>query len=151
LVKCFIPVVQAVASDCANIRGEWSFFCSTGVWTWGLHLEPLHQPFFMMGFFEIESWFQATILLMSASWVARIIGISHRHLSREWVLKKYIGWLGTLKISVHSCFLNCQRKYIWMCYLVSFVLERLYLYIYHIFIRKVFKTTNLTHKIGWQY
>jgi hypothetical protein len=96
-------------------------------------------------------WLWIKILPISAPWVARIIGISHRHLSREWVLKKYIGWLGTLKISVHSCFLNCQRKYIWMCYLVSFVLERLYLYIYHIFIRKVFKTTNLTHKIGWQY
>jgi hypothetical protein len=22
------------------------FFCSAGVWTQGLHLEPLHQPFF---------------------------------------------------------------------------------------------------------
>jgi hypothetical protein len=30
-------------------------FCSTGVWAQGLHLEPLHQPFFMMGIFEIGS------------------------------------------------------------------------------------------------
>jgi hypothetical protein len=28
----------------------------TGVWTQGLHLEPLHQPFFVKGFFEIGSW-----------------------------------------------------------------------------------------------
>jgi hypothetical protein len=31
------------------------FFCSTGVLTQGLHLEPLHQPFFVMSFFEIGS------------------------------------------------------------------------------------------------
>jgi hypothetical protein len=29
--------------------------CSAGAWTQGLHLEPLHQPFFVMGFFEIGS------------------------------------------------------------------------------------------------
>jgi hypothetical protein len=29
------------------------FFCGTGVWTQSLHLEPLHQPFCVMGFFEI--------------------------------------------------------------------------------------------------
>jgi hypothetical protein len=34
----------------------WIFFCSTGVWTQGLHLEALHQSFlFVMGFFEIGS------------------------------------------------------------------------------------------------
>jgi hypothetical protein len=30
-------------------------FFSTGVWTQGLHLESLHQPFFVIGFFEIGS------------------------------------------------------------------------------------------------
>jgi hypothetical protein len=56
--------------------------CGTGVWTQGLHLEPLHQPFFKMGFFEIGSWelfawgwFQ-TAILIAASWVARITGMS---------------------------------------------------------------------------
>jgi hypothetical protein len=48
----------------------------TGAWTQGLHLEPLHQPFFVMGFFEIGSrklfpW-AGLILLISAFWVARI-------------------------------------------------------------------------------
>jgi hypothetical protein len=34
-----------------------SFFfnCSTRVWTQSLHFEPLHQPFFVKGFFEIRS------------------------------------------------------------------------------------------------
>jgi hypothetical protein len=29
--------------------------CGSGAWTQGLHLEPCHQPFFMIGFFKIES------------------------------------------------------------------------------------------------
>jgi hypothetical protein len=31
------------------------FFCITRAWTLGLHLELLHQPFFVKGFFEIGS------------------------------------------------------------------------------------------------
>jgi hypothetical protein len=31
------------------------FFCGTGAWTRGLHLEPLHQPYLCEGFFEIGS------------------------------------------------------------------------------------------------
>jgi hypothetical protein len=34
---------------------ELFFFGHTGVWTQGLHLEPLHQSFSVMGFFEIGS------------------------------------------------------------------------------------------------
>jgi hypothetical protein len=30
-------------------------FCDTGVWTQGQHLEPLHQPLFLKGFFELGS------------------------------------------------------------------------------------------------
>jgi hypothetical protein len=61
-----------------------SFFCSTGVWTQGLHLVPLHQPFFMIFFFEIgcskpifPGWLQTIVLLNSAPWVARITGVSY--------------------------------------------------------------------------
>jgi hypothetical protein len=57
----------------------------TGVWTQGIHLESLHQPFFVMGFFKIGSrelfvqgWHRILIFLISASWVARIIGMSHQ-------------------------------------------------------------------------
>jgi hypothetical protein len=73
-------------------------------WTQGLHFEPLHQPppfsfihmciqhlghfsppaLFCEGFFEIGShrticlgWLRTTILLICASWVARITGASH--------------------------------------------------------------------------
>jgi hypothetical protein len=56
------------------------FFFSAGIWTQGLHLEPLHQPFFVMGFFEIGScklfaW--AGFKLQSTSWIARITCMSH--------------------------------------------------------------------------
>jgi hypothetical protein len=27
-------------------------FCGTGAWTQGLNFEPLHRPFFVMGFFQ---------------------------------------------------------------------------------------------------
>jgi hypothetical protein len=39
-------------------------------WTEGLHLEPLHQPFFMMGFFEIGSCVQFALagLELPSSW-----------------------------------------------------------------------------------
>jgi hypothetical protein len=89
----------------ANHIGDcWSFwfFCFDLVWLfcgrWGLNtgphtweaggilpLEPLWQPFFVLGTFKIGSWelfaqadFQMAILLISASWVARITGMSHR-------------------------------------------------------------------------
>jgi hypothetical protein len=50
------------------------FILGTGAWTQGLHLEPLHQPYFCEGFFEIGShelfprgWLRTAILLISAS------------------------------------------------------------------------------------
>jgi hypothetical protein len=69
-------------------------FCFEGgrVWTQGLMLarqmhlllEPLCQPFFVIFFLPDRvswsicfGWFQTTVLLISASWVARIIGVSH--------------------------------------------------------------------------
>jgi hypothetical protein len=61
------------------------FFFSTGVWTQGLHLEPLHQPFFVRVFWEMVSgticpgWLWTMIFLISASQVARITGVSYRH------------------------------------------------------------------------
>jgi hypothetical protein len=60
-------------------------FCSTGAWTQGLPLERLCQLFSCDGFFWdrvlqtiCPGWLWATILLVSASWVARITGVSHR-------------------------------------------------------------------------
>jgi hypothetical protein len=72
-----------------------SFFCSIGIWTQGLTLfEPLCQPFFVLNIFEIRScelscpsWPQTVILLISASCVARITGVSTgaRHVDHIWV------------------------------------------------------------------
>jgi hypothetical protein len=67
-----------------------------GVWSQGLHLEPLHQPFFVNFFFFCKigshelfawGWLQTTILLISASWVGRITGVSLQHLVIAYLLK----------------------------------------------------------------
>jgi hypothetical protein len=52
---------------------------STGAWTQGLHLEPLPQPFFVMSFFEVGGSWTICLGWLPASWVARIIGVSHQH------------------------------------------------------------------------
>jgi hypothetical protein len=61
------------------------FFCGRGAWTQGLHFEPLHQPLFCDGCFPDRvsqaiclGWLWTAILLLSASWVARITGVSHQ-------------------------------------------------------------------------
>jgi energy-coupling factor transporter transmembrane protein EcfT len=76
------------------------FFCDVGIWTEGLHLVPLHQPYFHDGFFEIGSlelfdrdWLGTVILLISASWVARITGMSHQHLVVFYNIKIWINLL----------------------------------------------------------
>jgi hypothetical protein len=81
-----IPNIGSVES-----HGEFLFFsfflsfCGTGLWTQGLHLEPLHKPFFVIFFWDrvcwtiCPGWLRTMILLISASWEARIIGVSHRH------------------------------------------------------------------------
>jgi hypothetical protein len=68
------------------------FSCGTGSCTQGLHLEPFHQPFFVMSVFKIGSrelfaQLQTSILLISASWVARITGMSHQCPAK--ILKKF--------------------------------------------------------------
>jgi hypothetical protein len=60
------------------------FVCGTGAWTQGLHLEPVYQSFLVKGFFGdrvlqtfCQGWLWTVSLLISASWVARITGVSH--------------------------------------------------------------------------
>jgi hypothetical protein len=70
------------------------FFCGAGVWTQGLHLEPLHQPFlwWFFVFFETESqelfaWAGFELWSSwSASWVTRITGVSHRCLASSVII-----------------------------------------------------------------
>jgi hypothetical protein len=64
----------------------WVIDCHTGAWTQSLHLKPSHQPYFYEGFFKIgfcelfaRSGFEPEILLISASRVARITGMSQQH------------------------------------------------------------------------
>jgi hypothetical protein len=72
------------------IHGQQSFylfiylFCGTKIWPQGLCLEPLHQPF-CHGFFQVRvlrticlDWLWSLSSWISASWVARITGVSHR-------------------------------------------------------------------------
>jgi hypothetical protein len=60
----------------------YSFICSTGDWTQGLHLQLFHKSFFCEGFFWDRvtqtiflGWLWTLILLISASWIARITGM----------------------------------------------------------------------------
>jgi hypothetical protein len=63
-----------------------SLFFSTGAWTQDLYLEPLQQSFFCNRVFQdrvlriiCPGWLRTAILLISASRVARITGVSHWH------------------------------------------------------------------------
>jgi hypothetical protein len=60
-------------------------FCSTGAWTRSTHWATLSAPFLWWVFKDRVSWticlgwLQTAILLISASWVAGITGMSCRH------------------------------------------------------------------------
>jgi hypothetical protein len=75
------------------------FFCSTETWTQSLHLVsqpgPLHQPLLYMcgGFFQERfsqsiclGWFQTVIILISASRVASMTGVSQWCLAQNHIL-----------------------------------------------------------------
>jgi hypothetical protein len=47
------PLYGCRKGDSENVL--FFFFHGTGTLTQDLHLKPLHQPFFVKGFFEIES------------------------------------------------------------------------------------------------
>jgi hypothetical protein len=90
------------------------FFCSTGAWTQDLFLWWVFQDSVLQTI--CLAWLQTSILLISASWVARIIGTSHlrwlfcccccfflflrQGLKRETVLRS--GWPQTLSLSASS-------------------------------------------------
>jgi hypothetical protein len=78
---------------------EWMTYTFFFWWYWGLNsgsyacsgplpLEPLHQPFYFCDEFFRErvlwticpGWLRTVILLISASWVARITDVNHWHL-----------------------------------------------------------------------
>jgi hypothetical protein len=52
-----VQILHLVSLDILKLF-EWcqnNFFCGTEVWSQGLHLKPLHQSFFEMGFLKIGS------------------------------------------------------------------------------------------------
>jgi hypothetical protein len=87
---CFAVLVLSLFLARSLSLGFFFFlFCGTRVWTQSLHLEPLHQPYFCDEFFRDRisrticlGWLWTVILLISASWVARITGVSHRCLAK---------------------------------------------------------------------
>jgi hypothetical protein len=48
-------IIQFMAYEFYFDKAFFFFFLSTGAWTQGIHLEPLHQPFFCEGFFKTGS------------------------------------------------------------------------------------------------
>jgi hypothetical protein len=80
---------------------KWIFFGSTGVELRALCLLDRHSTtwttpvaLFCVGYFQDRvsctiylGWLQITILLISASWVARITGVSHWH--PTWILREH--------------------------------------------------------------
>jgi hypothetical protein len=82
-----------------------SFFCGTWFWTQGLHLEPVHHPFFCGGIFQDRvsqtvclGWLQIVILLISTSWVARITGMNYWCLAIYFLLT-ILSWITYHSIS----------------------------------------------------
>jgi hypothetical protein len=78
-------------------------FFSTGAWTQGLHLEPLHQPYFCEGLFKRGSrettcpgWVWTAIFLIAASWIARITGMDHQRPAYPAFSNSWINWFHLL-------------------------------------------------------
>jgi hypothetical protein len=80
LLLCFLKSKEWAAENMMCL--QYFFSCDTGVWTQSLHLELLRQPFFVKGFWDRTSgticlgWLWTSILLISASWVAGITGVT---------------------------------------------------------------------------
>jgi hypothetical protein len=113
-----------------------SFFGGTGDWTQGLHLELLHQPYFYESFFEIRScrticpvWRQTSILLISASWVARIIGVSHGAQLPIFIrlFVKIELWVLCSKYKCFSRYMVCWLEIIEQCEILMIAISFLFL------------------------
>jgi hypothetical protein len=97
LNKKFCAVVSH-PSCCIYYACSFMYFFCTGVWTQGLHLDPLHQPIFvclcvLWGFFlrsvltnSLPDCIWTMIFLISALWVAVITDLRHMCLGSIWAL-----------------------------------------------------------------
>jgi hypothetical protein len=75
--------LSVLVSQCLSL--SLSLSCNTGAWAQGLQLETLQPGLFCKQFFQdrvsrviCPGWLWTVILLISASWVARITGMSHQ-------------------------------------------------------------------------
>jgi hypothetical protein len=75
------------------------------------------SSFFVMGFFEIRSnilfawgWLQTSVLLISASWVARIIGMSHQCPADFIFLFSVFSWAVTGEVFWTSVLSHCWER-----------------------------------------
>jgi hypothetical protein len=136
------------------IKGCWFFFffCSTGVWTQGLHPESLHEPFFCDGFSQDRvswaiclGWFRTSILLISASWADRITGVSHWSLADVEFLHRL--FVNLLRLSRNFCplFCLCAMLYIliYVCWII--ILMGLPIYVTCHFSLEAFNSLSLLY------
>jgi hypothetical protein len=92
--QSFWPIIFLSACQ----KNTFFSFCNTTVWTRSLHLEPLHKPFLWWVFFPDRvslfplGWLGTTILLIFASWVARITVVSHWHLAEKHIFNRNKWW-----------------------------------------------------------
>jgi hypothetical protein len=113
--KCFPSLILSQVHFIIYLFIYLFIYFGSRAWTQGLHLKPLHQPFFVMGFFDRDSWticlgwLWSTILLISASWVARITGLLHQRLAFAYFLIGFL--LSFLFFSVASCPCSCDPIY----------------------------------------
>jgi hypothetical protein len=115
---------------------SWFFF----LWYWGLNSGPTPwaspPALFMKGFFfffEIGShgticpgWLWNTILLVSASWVARITGVSH------WRLTMFLFFLVVLGFELGALYLQSRHSITWPSSLVQKLIWRINMIMIHI-------------------
>jgi hypothetical protein len=95
------------------------FFHGAGVWTQGLHLEPLHQLLFVVDYFQDRvsgtvcmGWLWTMILLISASWVVRITAFSHSaqgmhtYMYLHTYVERYTCEYKYVRVQIHFIFLK---------------------------------------------
>jgi hypothetical protein len=88
------------------------YFCITGAWSQGLHLEPLQQPFFVMGFLQIgaRELFAQAGLELQFSW---ILSLSTLRLQNSELSSVLVGWsLGRISPMFGISSLCCSKLWL---------------------------------------
>jgi hypothetical protein len=102
--KLWLPV-RICYFSLLDIKNYYYYYLKYGIWTQDLYLDPLYQYiFFCDEFFQERfskticlGWLWAVVILISASWVAKIAGVSHWCLA--WILR-------IMKLSLISAYIR---------------------------------------------